>query len=391
MRKIIFTLVLTIVISVWTLSEANWCMPSVRTSTETVIKVAGIFQVDGAPCEPNGACPNCLTIVFATSDKTYYLVTDEGKLIERLDTIPLGATAVITGIPFTRGNEDYLQVRSIEMSDQDSISTEERIKKLLLGQWTVYKEEVDGVYYNGQDDFRWVFMDSTVYEECSTCYSAPARYTVKATGSGKWILTVEGMFDAHSPSDPSNTSVIFIHKLIGDVMEWSYMVYGDEGEATVYFQHLKRVGTEGQDTIPLYAEDDSGSSTVDPVDPNQIIVTLKGSELTIRENTGADITYSLHRNAPAKAPAQQSEPDTDTFRDVVKLPINESGEYQLKLTNPSWGYTLYGTFYYAPQGIEQISSSSQQEIKAGRLILLNGQLFILRGEKVYTITGQELK
>ncbi len=41
-------------------------------------------------------------------------------------------------------------------------------------------------------------------------------------------------------------------------------------------------------------------------------------------------------------------------------------------------------------GVEEISSSLQGG-ERGRLILRNGQIFILRGEKVYTLTGQEVK
>ncbi len=43
-----------------------------------------------------------------------------------------------------------------------------------------------------------------------------------------------------------------------------------------------------------------------------------------------------------------------------------------------------------PQGIEEISSSLQGGDK-GRLILHKGQILILRGEKVYTLTGQEVR
>ena len=41
-------------------------------------------------------------------------------------------------------------------------------------------------------------------------------------------------------------------------------------------------------------------------------------------------------------------------------------------------------------GVEEISSSLQGGDR-GRLILRNGQIFILRGEKEYTLTGQEVK
>ena len=54
--------------------------------------------------------------------------------------------------------------------------------------------------------------------------------------------------------------------------------------------------------------------------------------------------------------------------------------------------TEFGTFTTTgdAQGIEEISSSIQGGDR-GRLILHNGQIFILRGDKTYTLTGQEVK
>ena len=146
------------------------------------------------------------------------------------------------------------------------------------------------------------------------------------------------------------------------------------------------------DTIPLffYTSDDPGSSTVDPVDPNQVVATLQGDLLTIHEHSGVDVTYSLQHNAPSQMPSPHRAPQSDTFRDMVTLQITESGEYQLLLTNPSWGYSIFGNFIYAPQGIEQTSSSSQGG-ETSRLVLMNGQIYILRGEKIYTLTGQEVR
>ena len=140
------------------------------------------------------------------------------------------------------------------------------------------------------------------------------------------------------------------------------------------------------DTIPLFVQDDPGSSTVDPVDPNQVVVTLKGNQLTIHENMGMDITYTLQRNAPAQAPAIHNAPKSDTFRDEVTIQITQSGEYLLQLTNPSWDYIIYGQFYYAPQGIETLHPAS-----APQKVLIDGQIYILRGDIVYTIDGREVK
>ena len=142
------------------------------------------------------------------------------------------------------------------------------------------------------------------------------------------------------------------------------------------------------DTIPLfsYTGDDPGSSTVDPVDPNQVVATLNGDELTIREKSGVDVTYSLRHNAPSQMPSQNKAPQSNSFRDEITVQITETGEYLLQLTNPSWGYTIFGRFYYSPQGVENVHSTSVPQ-----KVLQNGQLYILREEKVYTLTGQRVR
>ena len=140
------------------------------------------------------------------------------------------------------------------------------------------------------------------------------------------------------------------------------------------------------DTIPLYIQDDPGSSTVDPVDPNQVVATLQGDQLTIHEKTGVDVTYSLQHTAPAQAPSLHKASQTDTFRNEVTVQITQSGEYLLQLTNPSWGYTIFGWFYYEPQGVGNIPSVSSPQ-----KVLMNGQILILRGDRTYTLTGQEVK
>lgn len=142
------------------------------------------------------------------------------------------------------------------------------------------------------------------------------------------------------------------------------------------------------DTIPLfsYTGDDPGSSTVDPVDPNQVVVTLKGDELTIREISGEEITLALsltyNRN---QMPALKRIPETETFRNEVTITLNEEGTYTLELTNPSWGYTIYGTFDY-PQRKDAIDQNIVPQ-PAAQKIIRNGQLLIRKGEKVYTVQG----
>ena len=148
------------------------------------------------------------------------------------------------------------------------------------------------------------------------------------------------------------------------------------------------------DTIPLfsYTGDDPGSSTVDPVDPNQVVATLNGNQLTIHENSGEEINYTLRHNTSAQTPALRMAPKSDSFREEVTISITESGEYTLLLTNPLWGYTIYGQFNYSPQGIDQIpvpaEENSEESHRKNRKILINGHILIIRGGKTFTLSGQ---
>jgi len=124
------------------------------------------------------------------------------------------------------------------------------------------------------------------------------------------------------------------------------------------------------------------------VDPNQVVATLQGDQLTIHESTGVDVTYSLNHTAPAQVPSHNRAPLVNTFQNKVTIQITESGEYLLQLTNPSWDYTIFGRFYYAPQGIDHIPNEPSPITTK---VIKNGRLFILRGDKVYTIDGREVK
>ena len=646
----ILALMLAIASSAWMANEAsNWCMPSVRTLTEPWIEVNGTFQAEGFPCEPDELCPPCLTIVLVTSDKTYYLVTDDGQLIEYLDTIPLGTKATVSGIPFAQGSYDYIQVSHIETDQKLPSLCDEwnilEISNVTCGYCEVYRtynsrlttDTVIGgirytqlveddayrgalreglnrdIYYipagsaheyllyafNAQEGDQltnlWIggspadspdgwamtveeiqettprtFVLSTGYthtdegienyplyitwiegvgmdgpvgdKRCVGCADSRAYGVLCAYKNGEHIYTSDlgeqygCVYNRHTFNylcdewnvlhepfswpggyntfkyylstdtiingkqyvklasdkdypycgafrEDNNANIYYIpsgstheyllyafNAQVGDTLSNLWVGgFGEDYQGVVqaisngsprifiigvkfyenseYYSPIRWIEGVGSpetpmglavvptvpadigvfnllcaykngqqvyvsdwgeqygceynynpyetptDTIPLfsYTGDDPGSSTVDPVDPNQVVATLNGNQLTIHENMGVDITYSLNHEAPAQMPSQYKAPLSNTFRDEVTIQITQSGEYLLQLTNPSWGYTIYGRFYYSPQGIDQIESSSLQGGDRGRLILLNGQLFILRGEKTYTLQGQEVK
>ena len=143
------------------------------------------------------------------------------------------------------------------------------------------------------------------------------------------------------------------------------------------------------DTIPLYASDDPGSSTVDPVDPNQVLVTLKGDELTIRESSGEEIMMALSLNqGDASVPAFNRVQRTQSFQNELTVTLTEEGLYRLELSNPSWGYNIFGTFNY-PQRKDAIDQNVVPT-PAAQKIIRKGQLLIRKGEKIYTVQGAEV-
>lgn len=449
MKKSFLTLMLAIVSSVWMANEAsNWCMPSVRTLTEPWIEVNGTFQAEGFPCEPGEECPTCLTIVLVTSDKTYYLVTDDGQLIEYLDTIQLGTKATVSGTPFTHGSYDYIQVSHIETDrtsqlpslcdewnvwyDAFSGPKDSYMIKYYLSTDTIINEQLYtklcsdkdyqyyGVFREGSNRDIYFLPMGSEHEYLIYAFNAqvgdtlsnlwvggfgedyqgvvqaissgnPRIFTIDVDFEDDIILPIEWIEGVGSPETPWGLAVV--PTVPADIGVYNLLCAYKNGEPVYVSQIGEKRGCYGEystaDTIPLfsYTGDDPGTSTVDPVDPNQVVATLGNEELTIREYTGTEITYVLtHRN---NAPSRELEPQPTTFENEVVIELTEYGPYELQLSNEAWDYIIIGKFYYGPQGVEMIGSDLTAD--GVQKVIIDGQLLLRKGDKTYTLTGQEIK
>lgn len=459
MKRMIFTWMLTIVSSAWMVNEAsNWCMPAVRTEAEPWIEVSGTFQAEGFPCEPDEICPPCLAIVLVTSDKTYYLVTDNGQLIDQLDTIPLGTKATVSGIPFEHGSYDYIQVSHIETDQKlPSLCDEWNIAKIsntfgpqdvihtvkaVLGSDTVIESQnyvkliedggYEGSMREGESGVIYYIPAGSAHEYL--LYNFNAQVGDKLTnlwygGDPEWCPNGYKATVLSISDETPRVFTVEVEYIISDsqgehIIPW--LVYWTEGIGLsdgpagqfcpgpncacscgqvllcaykngeqVYMSEMgEQYGCEYDydpystpaDTIPLYAQDDPGSSTVDPVDPNQVVVTLQGDALTVKDFSGEVITMELSlTDLKAQMPALNRVANTQTFQNEVTVTLTEEGLYTLVLTNPSWEYTIYGTFNY-PQRKDAIDQNVVPK-PAAEKILRNGQLLIRKGDKIYTILG----
>ena len=154
-------------------------------------------------------------------------------------------------------------------------------------------------------------------------------------------------------------------------------------------------GTSPADTVALYwrSGDGPGSTTVTPVDPNQVVATLNDNLLTIREQSGEEVTYSLAvtpiSHAPARhaLPAAQKEVSSGNFRNSVAVQLSEDGSYTLTLSKAGWENDIYGSFDYTASGLQPIAAPDAP----ARKLLRNGQLLIQQGDKIFTLTGVQTK
>ena len=464
MKKMILALMLAIVSSAWMANEAsNWCMPSVRTLTEPWIEINGTFQAEGFPCEPepDEVCPTCLTIVLVTSNKTYYLVTDDGQLIEYLDTIQLGTKATVSGIPFSQGSYDYIQVSQIK-TDQKLPSLCDEWNVLEISNVTCgYCEEyrtynfhlttdtvIGGLLYSQlikDGAYKGALREGNnrdIYCVPAGCSQEYLLYAFNAQvgdslkniwvgGNSSWIPDVRSAIVSEIKQTTPRTIELEVHYYEApDAYEESIrnltwiegigMPFGPmgaecsvfngcadskaklllcaykNGEQVYVSESGKRYGCDYNydphathtDTIPLYIKDGPGSSTVDPVDPNQIYATLTGDVLTVHNNTGAQVTFTVNNISVKNVAARvRSNVEPVSFTESISVELSEDGIYEILLTSEEWNYTVFGTVNYIRSGTE---ITKEETSSTSKKVLRGTQILIEREGKTYTLTGQEI-
>jgi len=169
--------------------------------------------------------------------------------------------------------------------------------------------------------------------------------------------------------------------------EWQYIFTGDnavEFEPIIYTYEATGV-TENEATLKGYA--------------------IAGAEDFAEQGFEywAESRVPHTDNTPARMPAALGEHHTVTatgiLMHVTLTDLDEGTVYKYRTYAKTGGQTVYGSEmsfttkgeYTGTEAIGLVDSSSLQGGDRGRLILRNGQIFILRGDKIYTVTGQEIK
>ena len=365
-RKVLFTLMLAIVSGVWMTNKAD------------DMRLNSLCDEWNVLHEPFSMPVETYTIRYYLSQDTIIngqryaqLATDTYRPYK--GAMREGNNRDIYYIPPRSTQEYLLYAFNVQVGDQ--------LTNLYLGE---YGEEsgYHGVVESISDDSPRVFTIRVSLPDpeagMDSVDSFPVRW-IEGVGSPE---TPYGMAAVPSMSVAADVGV---YTLLCAYKNGAHIFTSDLGEQYGCVYNYDPYSTH-VDTIPLYAGDDPGSSTVDPVDPNQVVVTLKGDELSIHENMGVDITYTLQHNSPAQAPSQSRAPQSDTYRDEVTIQITASGEYLLQLTNPSWDYTIFGRFYYSPQGIWNVVLTEQAQ-----KVVVDGVIYIVRDNKMYNLQGAQVR
>ena len=464
MKKSFLTLMLTIVSSVWMMSNAICLTQAQDEQNGEYITVSGTIQWLGYPCEAGEECPTCSTPAIVTNEKTYYIYSSNQEVQDFLDNVetsyvpaiyqwPLRAKA--TGLAYTKGSFDFIVVNDIDDLYVVYFSDRQASIHSLCDEWNVWYDAFSGPknsymikYYLSTDtiineqlytklcsdkDYQYygVFREGSnrdiyflpmwgAHEYLIYAFNAqvgdtlsnlwvggfgedyqgvvqaissgnPRIFTIDVDFEDDNIFPIEWIEGVGSPETPWGLAVV--PTVPADIGVYNLLCAYKNGEPVYVSQIGEKRGCYGEnstaDTIPLfsYTSDDPGTSTVDPVDPNQVVATLGNEELTIREYTGTEITYVLtHRN---NAPSRELEPQPTTFENEVVIELTEYGPYELQLSNEAWDYIIIGKFYYGPQGVEMIGSDLTAD--GVQKVIIDGQLLLRKGDKTYTLTGQEIK
>jgi len=123
-------------------------------------------------------------------------------------------------------------------------------------------------------------------------------------------------------------------------------------------------------TATTQTEDSPGSSTVDPVDPNQAKVELTGSTLVVDEYVEGNVEVMIKNFELGETILYTC------FDQSLAIQLNDTATY-LIILRFSDARMAYGMFSYP-------ASLGRKEMK-------NGQLYIRRGNSIYALPGTKVK
>ena len=444
MKKMIFTLVLAIASSVWMTSEALCFYSPNDNGLGDLGWFRGTVELVPGPCEEGEVCPPCLSPALMIDNVPFYLVTLGSARIEaQIEALepyfPLEAT--ICGMmrshyiildQFYPGTMQFMfppdtrwhYVLNILTGEPEPIIKYYSIEPIdTLINNTRY-QKIQNALFRSSGAKVWCALDSvgTLVERLVYDFDLQVGDSISITvgnENGIWLVPEEdptyakvtnveyikladGRMARRISYDYRSDDIEHIGSVKGILAPLSYPGHPDswssllcctrsdfllyEAESGACDTFL--VNVQHTDTIPLYARDDSGSSTVDPVDPNQIYATLTGDKLTVHNNTGAQVTFTLNNTSVNNIAARvRANTEPVSFTESISVELTEDGLYEIWLTSEEWNYSIFGTINYVRSAT---TITKEDPASTTKKVLRGTHILIEREGKTYTLTGQEI-
>lgn len=377
MKRIMLAFVLAIAAGVGVMSEELCSLSVTAPQSLNFFKQKGTIVILPYPCIEGEGCPDCMTMALQIGDTMYYYAelssSDYQEYKWHPNWYPI-KNASLLGATFTRGNYNYIKRWAGNNYFPEGLTEKEPIIVSGTIGWA-----------------KWLEMSSC--DEGDPCI--PGVYLQLTTNNNVYYLGTEDSLVGAQLDSISNAlySINCICEqpatVTGTVYTYNEYEYIKISSLSVLGDMQPKGYQPVSDTIPLFIKDGPGSSTVEPVDPNLIYATLMKDVLSIFERTDWEINFTLYKTPSAsQVPATKKTIKATTFSDSISTTITESGTYTIELTNPTWDYTIIGTFdYKLPQAVENTVANTPAATK----ILRDGQLILLYKDRMYNVQGQQIQ
>ena len=367
MRKMILTLMLATASGVWMTSEGVCVARAPQHMTQQAEIFQGILGFAGAPCEDpmdeEYPCPECITLILRANNIQYYLTSDDNDMMARLNALesqlPLGR-ADISGFSYQSSGYHYINVQSI-----DTDPSPMRLRSL-CDEWNIAQiSNAMGPQEVIHTVKAVLGTDTTVWE----------RY-VKLTEAGVYKGAMR---------EGNNGDVYYIPA--GSTHE--YLLYDFHANAGDRLSNLWYGGRQewcpnGYNATVLSISE--GTSRVFTVEVEYVYSDSDG------DHTEPWLVYWTEGVGLSDGPAGQPCPGPHCACSCgqVVLCAYKNGEH---IYTSDLG-EQYGCVYnYDPYSntIPVYSYTGDAAAPAAQKILRDGELLIVKGEKVYTVQGTEVR
>ena len=361
MKKIIFLLILALASSLWTLSSALCIARAPQAMQQPTRTLSGFLLLAGTPCDnsdPETPCADCMTLAFEASGTLYYLTSDDSSMETQLNEIEAKVYskkfATVTGILYQQGSYNYINVQNISLNNDPLPS--------LCDEWNVLAHYMDmGPEYESFRTYHYCLTHDTVINS--------ANYAALEKGGQYKGAMREG----------SDRDIYFIPA--GSTHE--YLLYAFNAQVGDAFTNVWTGGDDIYIPYEVYVENIKGESP-------RVFELRARLQNEVDDTPEADYgewpVFWIEGIGSAVGPCGDDCPlGWVGCAGLSVLCAYKNGE-QVYASGLS---KQYGCEYnYDPfNSISWVQSSDAQCSK----ILRNGQILILRGDRTYTLTGQEIK